>query len=137
VLAWLGLLRVLDLSRAISAGLPERQVAELRAFSATPACAATEAAQMRAWPESRARLATARPLDGRPLAVIGVSEQPRGGELLTALQAELAQLTPDATYDVVQGATHESLIADRKHARVVADTIAAVARRAAAAPTKG
>jgi pimeloyl-ACP methyl ester carboxylesterase len=137
VLAWLGLLRILDLSRAISAGLPERQVAELRAFSATSACAATEAAQMRAWPESRAQLAAARPLDGLPLAVIGVSEQPRGGQLLTALQAELAQLTPDATYDVVQGATHESLISDRKHARVVADTIAAVARRAVAARTKG
>ena len=129
-LGWFGLLRALHLARGISAGLPARQAAELRAGAALPGCAATEAAQMRCWSVSREQLNAAAPLGELPLAVIGVSEQPVGGELLTALQRELAELTADASFEIVQGATHESLISDREHARVVADTIQAVVRKA-------
>ena len=46
-LGWLGVLRALNLSRGVSAGLPARQVAELRAGAALPGFAATEAAQIR------------------------------------------------------------------------------------------
>jgi pimeloyl-ACP methyl ester carboxylesterase len=129
-LGWFGVLRALHLARGISAGLPARQAAELRAGAALPGCAATEAAQMRCWSISREQLNAAAPLGELPLAVIGVSEQPVGAELLTALQRELAQLTADASFEIVQGATHESLISDREHARVVADTIQAVVRKA-------
>ena len=52
-----------------------------------------------------------------------MSKQPVGGELLTALQRELAQLTEDASMEVVQGASHKSVISNREHARVVAQTI--------------
>jgi len=62
--------------------------------------------------------------------VLTVSEQPRGGELLRALQTELAELTPDASFKVVQGASHESLVSDREHARVVAQTILEVVQAA-------
>ena len=58
--------------------------------------------------------------------MLAVSEQPVGGELLTALQRELAELTENASFEVVQGASHESLISNREHARVVAKTIQAV-----------
>jgi hypothetical protein len=58
--------------------------------------------------------------------VLAVTEQPVGGELLTALQRELAELTENASFDVVQGASHESLISEREHARIVAKTIQAV-----------
>jgi pimeloyl-ACP methyl ester carboxylesterase len=125
-LGWLGVLRALNLSRGISAGLPARQAAELRAGAALPGFATTEAAQIRAWSVSREQLNAAAPLGALPLAVLAVTEQPVGGELLTALQRELAELTKDASFEIVQGASHESLIANREHARVVAKTIVAV-----------
>jgi pimeloyl-ACP methyl ester carboxylesterase len=127
-LGWLGVLRALNLSRGIAAGLPARQAAELRAGAALPGFAATAAAQIRSWSVSREQLNAAAPLGALPLAVLAVTEQPRGGELLTALQRELAELTKDATFQVVQGASHESLIANRDHARVVAKIIEAVVR---------
>jgi hypothetical protein len=86
---------------------------------------------MRCWSVSRQQLNAAVPLGDLPLAVIGVSEQPVGGELLTALQRELAELTENASFEIVQGATHESLISDREHARVVARTILTVVEAAA------
>ena len=103
-LGWLGLLRALHLARAISAGLPARQAAALRAGAALPGLAATTAAQIRSWSVSRAQLNAAAPLGDLPLAVLAVSEQPVGGELLTALQRELAELTENASFEVVQGA---------------------------------
>jgi pimeloyl-ACP methyl ester carboxylesterase len=129
-LGWLGILRALNLSRGISAGLPARQAAELRAGAALPGFAATEAAQIRSWSVSREQLNAARPLGDLPLAVLGVSEQPVGGELLTVLQRELAELTETASFEVVQGASHESLISEREHARIVAKTIQAVVQAA-------
>jgi pimeloyl-ACP methyl ester carboxylesterase len=125
-LGWFGLLRVLNLSRRISAGLPARQAAELRAGAALPGSTATEAAQVRSWSVSREQLQAAAPLDDLPLAVLAVSEQPVGGELLTALQRELAELTAHASFETVQGAGREPLISDREHARVVAKTILSV-----------
>ena len=125
-LGWLGLLRALHLARAISAGLPARQAAELRAGAALPGLAATTAAQIRSWSVSRVQLNAAAPLGDLPLAVLAVSEQPVGGELLTALQRELAELTENASFEVIQGASHESVISDRAHARVVAKTILTV-----------
>jgi len=125
-LGWLGVLRALNLSRGISAGLPARQAAELRAGAALPGFAATEAAQIRSWSVSREQLSAASPLGHLPLAVLAVTEQPVGGELLSALQRELAELTEDASFQVVQGASHESLISDREHAMVVAKAIEAI-----------
>jgi len=124
VLARIGLLRVVDLSRPLSAGLPERQVAELRARSALPGASAVEAQQMDAWPESRSQLPAS--LGDLPLVVLGVSDQPRGGETLTELQAELPGLSTNSARRIVQGATHEALVARREHAMVVADAIRAV-----------
>jgi hypothetical protein len=110
--------------------LPARQAAELRAGAALPGFAATEAAQMRSWSVSREQLNAAGPFRALPLAVLAVSEQPLGGELLTALQRELAELTRDSSFEVVHGAGHESLISNREHARVVARTIEAVVQAA-------
>lgn len=128
-LGWFGVLRALNLARGIAAGLPARQAAELRAGAALPGHAATLSAQIRSWSVSREQLNAAAPLGG-PLAVLAVSEQPVGGELLTALQRELADLTEDARFEIVQGATHESLISNPDHARVVATRIQAVVKAA-------
>jgi hypothetical protein len=67
---------------------------------------------------------------GGPLAVLAVSEQPGGAELVTALQRELSDLTEDARFGIVQGATHESLISNPDHTRVVATRIQAVVQAA-------
>jgi pimeloyl-ACP methyl ester carboxylesterase len=124
VLAQLGVLRLVDLSRQISAGLPEQQVGELRARSALPGASAVEAEQMDAWPESRRQLSST--LGDLPLVVLGVSEQPRGADVLTQLQSELLDLSTNSARLVVQGATHEALVARHEHAVVVADAIRAV-----------
>ena len=129
-LSWFGLLRLLNSSRRITAGLPSQQAAELRAGAALPGYAATEAAQTRSWSVSREQLNVAAPLGELPLAVIAVSEQPVGGELLTALQRELAKLTENASFQIVQGASHESLISTREYSRVVAKTILSVVQAA-------
>ncbi len=123
-LARVGLLRLVDLSRAISAGLPDRAVAELRARSALPGTSAVEAEQMAAWPTSRAQLVS--DLGALPLVVLGVTDQPRGAETLTALQAELVRLSTRSARRVVEGATHESLVARREHAMAVVAAIRAV-----------
>ena len=124
VLARFGLLRLVDLSRAISAGLPDRPVAELRARSALPGTSAVEAEQMAAWPTSRAQLVS--DLGALPLVVLGVTEQPRGAETLMALQAELPGLSTRSVRRVVDGATHESLVARHEHALAVVTAIRAV-----------
>lgn len=129
-LAWFGILRALDASRAISNGLPAEQAAQLRAASALPRFAATEADQTRAWEISRHQVNAAGPLGELPLTVLSVTDQPVGGELLTALQLELAELTEDARLEVVDGATHESLVSQREHARIVAAAIRSVVQAA-------
>ncbi len=123
-LARVGLLRLVDLSRAISEGLPDRPVAELKARSALPGASAVEAEQMAAWPTSRAQLVL--DLGALPLVVLGVTEQPRGAETLTALQAELPGLSTRSARRVVDGATHESLVAHREHAAAVVAAVRAV-----------
>lgn len=131
VLARFGLLRLLDLSAAVSAGLPRRQVDELRARTALPRTSAVEAEQLDGWPAGRAMIRAARPLGDLPLIVLGVTEQPFGAATLDALQADLAAGSTTATRRVVAGATHESLVSDRGHAAAVADAIRTVVDTAA------
>jgi pimeloyl-ACP methyl ester carboxylesterase len=127
LLARFGLLRLLDLSARVSAGLPDRQVGELRARTALPRTSAVEAEQLAGWAAGRATIAAARPLGDLPLVVLGVSEQPFGAATLDALSAEMTAGSTNAVRRVVAGATHESLVADPAHAAVVADAIRAVA----------
>jgi len=79
---------------------------------------------MAAWSASRSQLIT--DLGSLPLAVLGVTDQPHGGETLTALQAELPALSTNSARRIVAGATHESLVAHRNHAIVVAAAVRAV-----------
>ena len=72
----------------------------------------------------------AAPLGDLPVAVLAVSEQPIGGELLTALQHELAELTENASFQIVQGASDESVSSHREYAQVVATAIRGVVQAA-------
>jgi pimeloyl-ACP methyl ester carboxylesterase len=130
ILAWVGVVRALDPSRAISNGLPAEQAAQLRAAAALPRFSATEAAQTRAWATSRNQLNAAGALGELPLTVLAVTDQPVGGDLLTALQLELAELTEQARLEVVDGASHESLVSQPQYARTVAAAIRAVVQAA-------
>jgi pimeloyl-ACP methyl ester carboxylesterase len=132
LLARFGLLRLLDLSTTVSAGLPQRQVGELRARTALPRTSAVEAEQLAGWAAGRAMIAAARPLGDLPLVVLGVTEQPFGAATLDALSAEMTAGSTNAVRRVVPGATHESLVADPVHAAVVADAIRAVVASASA-----
>ena len=125
--ARVGLPRVGNLFGAVSAGLPDRQVAELNARFVLPRTSVTEAAQMREWERStRPRLHDAAPLGDLPLAVIGAGVQPLGAETLDALQEELPLLSSNSARRVIENSTHEALIADRANAARVANAIRAV-----------
>ena len=125
-LAAFGLLRVLDLSARVSAGLPDGQRRALRARTARPLTSVVEAEQLAGWSASREFLHAARPVGDLPFVVLGVAEQPYGGATLTALSAEMADGASNAARRVVPGATHESLVARPEHAAVVAAAIRAV-----------
>ncbi len=51
--------------------------------------------------------------------MLGVSEQPLYGEILTRLQEQLVNLSANSVRTVVQGATHEALVANREYAQSV------------------
>lgn len=127
VAARLGLFRLVNPFGAVSDGLPDRQVAELNSRFVVPLTSVTEAAQMREWERTtRPLLHGAAPLRDLPLAVIGVGVQPLGAETLDALQLELPGLSTNSARRVIAGASHESLIADRRSASRVASAILAV-----------
>ena len=105
LVAWVGVLRVLDASARVSEGLPDRQRDELRARTARPLTSFVEAEQLDGWPASRRFVHAARPIGAIPLAVLGVTEQPYGGATLTALSTEMADGATSAVRSVVGGAT--------------------------------
>ena len=126
-LARVGFFRVANPFGAVSAGLPEQQVAELSARFAVPQTSAVEAEQMREWERTtRPLLHRAAPLGDLPLAVIGVGVQPMGAATLDALQEELPGLSTNSARHVIADSTHEALIAERRNAARVAEAILAV-----------
>jgi hypothetical protein len=62
-------------------------------------------------------------LGDRPLVVISVTEQPRMGDKLTELQAELPALSTQSRHITVKGAYHEGLLSQPDHARIVTAAI--------------
>jgi pimeloyl-ACP methyl ester carboxylesterase len=131
VLARLGVWRLLDPAPGLSAGLPPRAAAELRAHLARPGPWAASADALAVWERlSRPQVNAARPLGALPLAVLSVTEQPAYAAVLTALQAALPSLSSNSVHWTVPGATHEGLVSRREHAMVVADAIRRVVEAA-------
>jgi pimeloyl-ACP methyl ester carboxylesterase len=125
VLARFGLFRLFDKEyRLLADGLPSQARAELMAFTRTPRALATVGDTLEAWdPRTRPLVNAAEGLGDRPLVVLSVTEQPRLGEKLTAMQEELPALSTQSLHVVVDGAYHEGLLAQRDHARVVTERI--------------
>ena len=123
-LARIGVVRLFDLSASLRQGLPERPAGEMRAIMNRPQSWATAGASLSIWPErTTPRINQAQKLGDLPLIVLGVTEQPFYGDILTSLQAELPALSNNSSLHIVEGATHEGLVAEREHALVVAAAI--------------
>lgn len=126
-LSRLGAVRLFNLERSLTEGLPQPQAAEMAAILSQPRSWATGAATLSIWPErTTPRINAAQNLGDLPLIVLGVTEQPFYSDVLTSLQAELPRLSSNSLLYVVQGATHEGLIARKEHAAVVAAAIGQV-----------
>jgi hypothetical protein len=69
--------------------------------------------------------------------VISVTEQPTYADVLTRLQAELPHLSSNSLHILVEGATHESLVADPRHAATVVEIIRRVLRAVETGATLG
>ena len=125
VLARFGLFRIFNQEfKLLAEGLPPQQVGELIAFASTPQALSASASAAKVWDDvSRPFVNQAGSLGDMPLIVLSVTEQPRMGEKLTALQNELPALSTNSQHITVQGANHEGLVAKREHAQVVTDAI--------------
>jgi pimeloyl-ACP methyl ester carboxylesterase len=124
-LARFGAVRLFGLgSAAVYDGLPERPAAEMRAILARPEAWQTSGEVLLIWNErSRPQVNQARSLGDLPLAVLSVTEQAFFADVLTDLQNDLPTLSSNSIHITEAGATHESLVAEREHAMVVAETI--------------
>jgi len=124
LLARFGVVRIFHLEKSLSHGLPERPAAEMRAILAQPQPWKTGGEVLMIWNDrTRLQINQARSLGDLPLAVISVTDQPYFADILTRLQADLATLSSNSIHHTEAGATHESLVAEREHAQVVAATI--------------
>jgi len=124
LLARFGVVRIFHLEKSLSNGLPERPAAEMRAILAQPQPWKTGGEVLMIWNDrTRLQINQARSLGDLPLAVISVTDQPYFADILTRLQADLATLSSNSIHYTEQGATHEGLVAEQEHARVVAATV--------------
>jgi pimeloyl-ACP methyl ester carboxylesterase len=125
VVARFGVFRLFNKEyKLLADGLPPRAYAELMAFGRTPRALATAGNAALAWDaRTRPQVNAAGGLGDLPLIVLSVTEQPRMGDKLTAMQAELPGLSSKSRHITVEGAYHEGLLAQQADARVVTDSI--------------
>lgn len=110
--------------RLLANGLPPRQYDELMALASTPRALSSAGDSLFVWDSiSRPLINDAGSLGDLPLVVLSVTDQPRMGAKLTELQAELPSLSTNSKHITVQGAYHEGLVAQEKHARIITDAI--------------
>ena len=119
ILARLGVIRLFDLL-PVPTELPAPQRAQVEAFNPSTRQVATTAEEFRATPETTAQVRGARSLGDKPLAVVSAGKQ---SPAWLELQDELAALSSDSTHRVVEGATHVSLLYDRRDAQVTSTAI--------------
>jgi pimeloyl-ACP methyl ester carboxylesterase len=100
--------------------LPPQQRAQIEAFNSSTQHLVTTTEEFRATPETTAQVLSMGGLGDKPLAVISAGTQlPDWLEM----QDELASLSPNSIHRVVNGATHESLLYERRDAQVTSAAI--------------
>src|SRR5215207_4027128 len=117
VLPFLTRLGVIRLSNYFPAhpDLPSQQRAQIEAFNSSTRHLSTTVEEFRATPETAAQVRSTQSLGNKPLVVISAGTQPPSW---LELQDELAALSPNSSHRVVDGATHESLLYERRDAQV-------------------
>ena len=117
VLPFLTRLGVIRLSNYFPAhpDLPSQQRAQIEAFNSSTRHLSTTVEEFRATPETAAQVRSTQSLGNKPLVVISAGTQPPSW---LELQDELAALSPNSSHRVVDGATHESLLYERRDAQL-------------------
>ncbi len=115
----LGLIRLFDVFPA-PAGLPAHQHAQVEAFLSSTHHLVATAQEFSATPRTSAQVRATQSLGDKPLAVVSAGEQPPGW---LELQEELAALSSNSSHRVVEGATHETLLSEKRDARATSATI--------------
>jgi pimeloyl-ACP methyl ester carboxylesterase len=115
----LGLIRLFDVFPAPS-GLPAQQRAQVEASLSSTRHLVATAEEFSATPQTSAQVRTTQGLGDKPLAVVSAGEQPPGW---LELQEELVALSSNSSLRIVEGATHESLLSEKRDARVTSAAI--------------
>jgi pimeloyl-ACP methyl ester carboxylesterase len=100
--------------------LPSQQRAQIEAFNSSTQHVVSTVEEFRATPETAAQVRGTGNLGEKPLAVVSAGEQPPDW---LEMQEELAALSSDSVHRVVNGATHESLLYERRDAQVSSASI--------------
>jgi pimeloyl-ACP methyl ester carboxylesterase len=127
VLPWLTRLGVIRLTNYYRAhpDLPPQQRTQIEAFNSSTRQVATTAEEFRATPQTTAQVRRAGSLGETPLAVVSAGEQ---SPSWLGMQEELAALSPNSVHRVVEGATHVSLLYERRDARATSAAIVEVVK---------
>jgi hypothetical protein len=128
-LAHLGVPRALGLFHDQAAELPAQQANEARMFYSSVQHGEATRDEVTAWePLSAPQVRAAHALRDIPIAVLSATEgtTPDQQAVWLALHAELALLAPRGTHELVDGASHVSLITNREHAMVAVRAISDV-----------
>jgi len=136
LLSYVGVPRLLGVGRAYAQGLPPQQVAEVSAFVARPRHWSTIRALIDATSASYGQARSAGNLGSRPLLVLSANTAWFGSPALpdetrrgvNQLHAELAALSSNSRHCIMEGATHASLLHNRRHAETTSAAIRAVVR---------
>jgi hypothetical protein len=100
--------------------LPPQQREQIEAFNSSTQHLVTTTEEFRATPDTTAQVLSMGGLGDKPLAVISAGVQPSDW---LEMQDELASLSPNSIHRVVHGATHESLLYERRDAQVTSAAI--------------
>jgi len=91
--------------------LPTQQRAQIEAFNSSAQHVVTTAQEFRATPETSAQVRSMGGIGEKPPAVISAGQQ---SSSWLKMQDELAALSLESIHRVVVGATHESLLCDKR-----------------------
>jgi pimeloyl-ACP methyl ester carboxylesterase len=137
VLARFGVPRALGLFHEQAAELPRPQADEARAFYSSVQHGEATRDEVRAWESMTSpQVRAAGPLRDIPVAVLSATEGTAADQRAAWLpmQAELAALSSRGTHQVVEGATHVSLVTNREHAMIAVAAIRGVIHAAPSRP---
>jgi hypothetical protein len=100
--------------------LPPQQRAQIEAFNSSTQQVGTTVEEFRATPETSAQVRSMGGIGDKPLAVISAGQQ---SSSWLEMQDELVALSWESIRRVVYGATHESLLYDKRDSQVMSAAI--------------